>query len=191
MDFSATPHVINIDGVKYRQHPTFDGLLLGREKYYDDRDNAPVAKYVIKDTEHYAGISNDQYTVPRNDKGTYDGILNADGIKLYEETIEKVKNGQFKDILYCYFFDRANSGIHKPDLRFDSNPVTALNSFNNKVALGLTKQMQLDQINVPKDEQKYLSTSSIIIYGKHKDLYGEFEWCLTRSGSLYKLVDKK
>ncbi len=140
----------------------------------------PAAKYIKPDIEEYYLLPNMTYTIPRRG-GSYTGILNDEGLKLYTETLKRVKAGDFKDTVSRYQFIRSNSGYWEPNMSspFFSKNFILLNTFKNIQVSGLTEEIYMKEKHKPSDKRHYMSTSPVIFYTS--------DWCLTKSGSLYKL----
>ena len=133
--------------------------------------------YLKHETEEYYHAANGQHTVfPYNNTNLID-ILNDEGMKLYKETLMKVENNDFKDILLKYCTDDiCNSGMwiadeSSPFYELGKSHHVHLNSFNNIMVHGLSKSKEL-----------FLTTSPVIFITD--------DWCLTMSGSLYALKQK-
>lgn len=154
-------------------------IPITRPFYEDANDEAPIAKYIKKNTEEYYWIASDQWTIrPENKDTDLLDILTTAGLELHSQTQEKYDAGDWKDTLSTYALDRSKSGFWSPDKESpyyvpdtDGSHWTTLNSWNNIVVLGFSES-----------RQKWLTTSAVILITN--------EWCLTRSGSLYKIGTK-
>ena len=102
-------------------------------------------------------------------------ILTEEGIKLLNETNLNFSEGEYKDTFTKYAISRSISGFWSADqssVYYDPDePHTSLNSWTNISVQGWSQTRQCRLI-----------TSPVILITE--------EWCLTRSGSLYKLGQK-
>jgi hypothetical protein len=120
-----------------------------------------------------------QYTIPQNNS-SYTDVLNEKGEKFYQETLQQVRNGDFKKTFEIYCLAPSNSGSGKT-IDSDGQIWHCLNTFNNFKVYGYTAEM-LSQIENKEQLELFLQTSDMIFYTD--------EWCLTYSGNLYRLKDK-
>ncbi|QKF93575.1 hypothetical protein QKU48_gp0117 [Fadolivirus algeromassiliense] len=158
-----------------------EGMLFTRSSY--GGTNSLAHKYVKSDTEAYYNISSDQVTIPKF-YGTYEEILNEDGLTLLQSVKEKVAKGEFKDTFVKYKLERENSGswfANQSSQFYDPSAMKGcFNSFYNVVICGYTQEL-LDTLDGELFTRgtKFMQTSSILFYTD--------EWAYTKSGSLYKL----
>ena len=158
----------------------------GLDEYYipitrpfndDANDEAPVAKYIKKDREEYYRIASNQWSVRPIDTDLMD-ILTPEGIAFYKEAEEKHHNGNHKDILSPYAFEKTKSGFWSPDKKSpyyvpntNGEHWSCLNSWRNIVISGYSEK-----------SKEWITTSPAIFVTDN--------WCLTYSGSLYQLGEK-
>ena len=147
--------------------------IITRPFHPDSNDTSPAAKYIKDDTIEYYYLGSDQYTVQVRDENiNIHDILTDEGKNLFDKTVLRFSKNDYKDTFSTYITERSNSGFWSADT--DSkyykpeDPGTYLNSWNNISIRGLSDKNQV-----------WLITSSVILLTN--------EWCLTRSGSLYKL----
>lgn len=150
------------------------GLLTGGNGAPDASD------YVKPDTKEFYYLSSDQVTVPQNDHGNYDGIVNENGLLTLAQINENVKNNKFSPrYIEEYFLDFANSGPWFPNNKSpfykskDGNG--CFNSFDNVLVCGWFME---------NGERRPITTSSIVFYND-SDL--QAKWCYTKSKSLYRM----
>ena len=151
--------------------------IITRPFYEDANEVAPAAKYMKKDTEEYYYLASDQYTVRPCSEGTdLMDILSPDGIKLYQTTQQRYERGEWKDSFDQYGLEMANSGFWSADKEsqyyLSDKPHTYLNSWNNVNVVGYSEKIGA-----------WITTSPAIFVTEN--------WCLTKSGSLYKLNGEK
>lgn len=132
--------------------------------------------YVREDSPHFTKLALFQVTIPRNDDGSYDNVLNERGERLLRETLVRVESGSaFRDTLSDYRLQRCNSGSCCGD---DPSEPMVLNSWHNLAIVGTTSSGTSVQ------------TSIVVLANfSHADDPDECDgWALTKSGSLYRLV---
>jgi hypothetical protein len=138
-----------------------------------DWDVAPAALYIKKNTKEYYYLSSHQYTVPPREN--IEEILTDEGKVLYNQTQKQYERGEYKDVFHTYGIEYRTSGCWycEEDSPFYSvdDCRGCLNARNNIVVTGRGGRID-DWI-----------TTSIIIFITP-------EWCLTKSGSLYKLCSE-
>jgi len=136
-----------------------------------DLDDPPCAKYIKKDTKEYYELASFQHTISFNSSKE---ILSEAGLKLFNEAQEKYNRGEYKDVFIDYVKTFSNSGSWYSDSKskyYDPNALSVLNSWNDICVSGTWKS----------NGNKMTTTPVILITS---------EWCLTKNGSLYKLIDK-
>lgn len=121
--------------------------------------------YVDENTEYYKYLANEQYTIPRNEKGYYDGVLNKRGQNLYDWIKNMIAKKSFKGKITDGLFVPLRSGF----LKDNGENCTVLNSWNNRTLLG--------RLN-----EKELQTSVVLLFEYLTPTTG---WAYTISGSLY------
>lgn len=141
-------------------------------------ERGSIIKSMMKpSTKQYFRVSSNQYTIPKNSIGNYDGILNKTGRTMYKMIKNKAVEGKFDGYIEeykidrgyrsgCWFFDKT-SKWYEPDM------CNYLHSFDNKCVVG---------IHTVDGKRKPITTSPIIFYTD--------TWCYTKDGSLYKLGTK-
>jgi hypothetical protein len=131
----------------------------------------PAAKYMTPDTKEYYYLALNQYTISPFDIDENLDLLNTVGLELYYETLKRLSFEKFKGVFTKYFLERTNSGLWVNNVSspfYNPEECNAiLNSFNNF------------SINGFLESGERISTSSVIFLTS--------EWCLTRTGSIYKL----
>lgn len=153
-----------------------DRIVFCRESYKQFQSLAHA--YVKTDTEPYYGLCSEQVTIPKDKNNSYDSILNEEGIKELNRIEELVANNVFKNTFIKYKLVQGNSGTwfnDKTSLFYKSEYYSALNTFQNILVEGILQDMSDEDIS----SNKVLTTSPVIFYTD--------KWCVTRSGSLYKL----
>ena len=161
-------------------------ILLCRESY--GAQGSMSHKYVKKDIREYYFLTDEQTTIPKNRYGTYDGILNDDGLAELQRIKQLVDSDQFKDTFVKYRFSPSNSGPWIPNknspYHTSENNMMALNSWNDEILLGLNKYM-IDLMprekNLNEADVTWIKTSPILFFTD--------DWAYTKSGSLYKLKE--
>ena len=149
-------------------------VIFRRPFMEDANDEAPAAKYIKPDTKEYYYLSSNQYTVRTGDESTdLSDILTEEGKVLFDESQDKFKKGEYKDTFTEYCRDPGRSGFWSADESskyFDANKEVrgCLNSWNNVRVTGISNKCN-----------ECMTTSPVIFITEN--------WCLTRSGSLYKL----
>lgn len=157
----------------------------------------PMATELLKDyTKEKYDVCELQYTIYKeNEEGIIVttpseimDILNEDGKDIYNLVLKKVEEGIYKDVFTKYSILREHSGvwIANKDPEYEQyakhlEGVNAtLNSFRNIRITGLSESLQ-----------KVIDTSVCLFFNRSKiddnENIIEDGWCLTRSGSLYKL----
>lgn len=128
-------------------------------------------KYLNEPSKEYYLTSNGQKTIYLSEPNN-PNMLNANGIKIYNEIQDKIKNNQYNETITNYAIMPSPSGMWINDANSDyydpRQPTAVLNTFNNVVIYG-----------VKKGTHEVILTSIIQMYSS--------EWCYTLSGSLYKL----
>ena len=163
---------INVDLVKEAEKKGLKKCDIPINRIFNETTNdvSPAAKYIKVDTDEYYHLASDQYTVLSDQN-----ILTEKGLKLFNETQEKYNRGEWKDILEPYGIMNSLSGFWSPDKSSkyytDDEKYTCLNTRNNLKISGFSKK-----------KNDCLTTSVVIFVTDN--------WCLTNSGSLYKLVKK-
>lgn len=142
----------------------------------------PFASELIDPTtaEHYHLCSN-QCTIRPKDSTTPLSILTESGRNIYEAALRDVEKENFKGRFVEYCVDYSNSGSWFEDVESqhykENDPFSGgcrgmFNTFQNIVITGIIDEME-----------KPIRTSSCIFFER------ELGWCLTKSGSLYRLKD--
>lgn len=134
-----------------------------------------IAKsYLDKSSKEYYMASNKQITIKIQDESNL-SMLNGEGVKLFNNIKEKIKNNKFTNAIKDYIIMHTPSGMWINDLDskyYDSSDIGAsLNSFDNIKIYGVINKTQ----NV-------IMTSNVIMYSS--------TWCYTSGGHLYKLINK-
>ena len=153
---------------------SFQSLLLGDQ-------GEPIAQTYLKPgtLEHYNVTANQvtMYPYPGNH---YTDILNSKGLALFAsvkaEWEQRQLNSTFKDTISNWTLIRSNSGAWFADERSEHfNGIKgSLNSFNNICVTGVISG------------QRPISTSVCIFIHLPKDNQ-DVGWCLTQTGSFYRL----
>ena len=124
--------------------------------------------YMRTDCIEYYNAPEALSTIPSHMLGNYDGILNERGIELFNKA-EAGINDSCKTIVK-YNFGTENSGPWFPDtesIYYLKTDFSMLNSHSNFRVIGITSEL------------KPINTSPAIFITK--------TWCLTKSGTIYKL----
>nr|QBK90087.1 MAG: hypothetical protein LCPAC101_03720 [Pithovirus LCPAC101] len=146
-------------------------ILIIRPFMKDSNDESPVAKYIKTDTKEYYYLSSNQYTVILKNINLND-ILTDEGQLLYNEYQNKFEQGDYKDTFINYCLVKCLSGFWSPnktDKYYNNTDCICLNTWNNINITGFSSKVE-----------KYITTSPVIFLTN--------DWCLTKSGSLYKLI---
>lgn len=134
------------------------------------KKNEGAAKYIKKNTREYYLLASHQYTITPLNK--LEDILNEEGENLYNQARKRYERGEYKDTIteYRAIYDNSGSWVSNPESPFyDKKEIGgSFNSFQNLKICGIT-----ESTGGP------ITTSPAIFITP--------EWCLTSSGSLYKL----
>jgi hypothetical protein len=139
-------------------------------------------KLLKPDSEEYFRVASHQITVyPLEGSGrTYADILSAEGMKLFQQAQQRYDRNDIKDTAARYSIRRERSGSwFKPDKSHfkwvnyqDEGEINGMfNTWSNLTILGEMENMKC-----------VMTTSSCVFITD--------EWCLTKSGSIYKLGTK-
>ena len=143
--------------------------------------------WVKEGTKQHYFLCNSQITLYPTDVWIND--LNEKGLELYSSALIRVQKEDFKAEYDVYYFDTRNSGSWFADeesvWRNETPPHVekgckgTFNSWNNLTVSGVLKD----------EKGSSLFTSPCVFIGLEKDEKGKCVggWCLTKSGSLYKL----
>lgn len=144
---------------------------------YDSNETyeTPAQKYLKVNTREYYQSSLFQTSVyPLNLEETYEHILNDRGLQVYKQAQQNVNDKKFDSEFIDFAIQFSNSGgwfaDEKSDFYDPDEQQGYINSFKDVTILGLRES-----------DRQYITTSPCIFYNLKE------KWCLTQSGSLYKL----
>jgi len=137
-------------------------------------NDAPSAMYINKDTKEYYYLATNQYTIlPCNDNNNdITTILTDKGKELYSQSQQRYEKGEVKDTLTIYNINQENSGSWYSD--------TTSPFYNKEECRGCFNTWNNRTINGKSLAMNEWITTSVVIFITP-------EWCLTKSGNLYKL----
>jgi hypothetical protein len=171
----------------YNELPFGDNqhILHGHIEYDNTQEYENEAhKLLRKDCEEYYRVSLRQVTVrplyPKN--APIESILSKEGLEKYNFVTKRAENtDNFKDEISEYALSSENSGswfANSSSTFYDPDDLKGiLNCLNNIVVYGWSKK-----------HQQSISTSPVVfITPKPVEGSDKFRWCITKSGSLYKL----
>ena len=137
-------------------------------------DLSPSYKYVKKNCKEFHYLANGQYTISKEDIEEKLDILTEEGMGLYKDALRRFSNGDVRGYFPSYDLLNMNSGFweNTKDDYYDPSEFDAiLNSFNNISVCGALE-----------GEESKIVTSPVVFFTK--------DFCLTKSGSIYKLGNK-
>lgn len=141
--------------------------------------------YILPQVQEFYYIPSKCITIPRNNTGDYNEILNIRGVSLFKKILFDVKNDKFKDTFTHYQIQQSPSGMWIPNIlsnHYNDEDMIMLNTLENIIIVGLTDKLFNDNKEKKYSERKSINTSIILFYTN--------EWCYTNNGSLYKLGKK-
>lgn len=113
-------------------------------------------------------------------------ILTQDGLTLYEQVLQKVKDGLFKDTFFEHKIQKGQSGRW---FALENSPWFGKSEYCEKGIVGAFCTWQNSYVHGLAEKQGMISTSPCIFLMESSNI--QDGWCYTKSGSLYKLTYQK
>lgn len=143
----------------------------------DDVSQLENTKKLLKpETEEFYRLGSRQVTILPCTESSYSDILSEEGLTKFRDAETKFINGNFKDTIFDYTIEHVSAGFwfKDPNSVFNSNDDNEMNGClnvpNNITILG----------KMSKAENVLMRTNVCVFITD--------QWCLTNSGSIYKLV---